>query len=71
MLLADLKAQFDRGYWDAYANKPAFYGCHLDMRSTLESWRAAYHRGYEQGRLDRLSDIHEQHKFDAMHEGDE
>jgi hypothetical protein len=41
------------------------------MRSTLESWRAAYHRGYEQGRLDRLSDIHEQERLDAMNIGDE
>lgn len=67
----DLKAQFDRGYSDAYANRPAIYGCHIGMRSSLQLWRAAYLRGYEQGRLDRLSDIHENAKFDAMNKGDE
>lgn len=43
------REQFKRGRSDGVKNRPAYYGCHFGMRSTLEADRYAYRLGHEQG----------------------
>lgn len=41
------REQFERGAYEALDREPRSYGCHFGMRSTLESNKASYYRGYD------------------------
>lgn len=40
------REQFERGAYDALEKSPAYYGCHVGMRSTLEKDKASYMTGH-------------------------